>query len=148
MVRAMTIDDYDMVYDLWSRIDGMGLRSIDDSKEGVNKFLKRNPGCSVVAVEDEKVVGAILSGHDGRRGCFYHVCVDPHYRMRGIAKSMVTLALDVMKSEGINKVSLIAFKNNRLGNGFWGELGWTKRDDLNYYDMTTNEENITNFVKL
>mgnify|MGYP002245021599 CR=1 FL=1 len=67
-------------------------------------FLKRNPTTSVVAVEDDKIVGAILCGHDGRRGCLYHVCVDEAYRMRGIGKAMVVFAMEALKTEGINNV--------------------------------------------
>ena len=147
MVRPMTIEDYKEVYGLWIRINGLGIRSIDDSEEGVRKFLLRNPGLSVVDVEDGKIVGAILSGHDGRRACFYHVCVDEAWRNRGIAKAMVKAALDALKAEGINKINIIAFRQNRLGNGFWTSLGWTIREDINYYDLTLNENNITEFVK-
>ena len=68
MIRTMTIEDYEQVHDLWMKIHGFGIRSVDDSKEGVERFLKRNPTTSVVAVEDDKIVGAILCGHDGRRG--------------------------------------------------------------------------------
>ncbi|MCR4928104.1 MAG: GNAT family N-acetyltransferase [Lachnospiraceae bacterium] len=145
----MTIEDYDLVYSLWLGISGFGIRTIDDSREGIEKFLKRNPGFSVVAVDDEtgKVVGAILSGHDGRRACFYHVCVDKNYRKRGIARRMVNFAVTALHEEGINKVNIIAFKKNRLGNGFWTGLGWTLREDLNYYDLTLNENNITNFIE-
>ena len=75
MIRMMTIEDYEGVYALWMSIKGFAMRSIDDSKEGVERFLARNPETSVVALEDGKVVGAILCGHDGRRGCMYHVCV-------------------------------------------------------------------------
>lgn len=88
-IRTMTIDDYDGVYALWMTIKGFAIRSIDDSKVGVERFLKRNPTTSVVAIEDGKVVGSILCGHDGRRGCLYHVCVHRDYRMRGIGKAMV-----------------------------------------------------------
>ena len=84
MVRNMTIADYEQVYALWMQIKGFAMRSVDDSKDGVARFLERNPKTSVVAVEDDKVVGAILCGHDGRRGCMYHVCVHPDYRRRGI----------------------------------------------------------------
>jgi ribosomal protein S18 acetylase RimI-like enzyme len=145
MVRVMKIEDYDQIYTLWSKIKGFGIRSIDDSREGIERFLKRNPTTSVVAEEDGKIVGAILCGHDGRRGCFYHVCVDEEYRMRGIGKSMVVFAMEALKEEKINKVSLIAFTKNDIGNTFWKEIGWTKREDLNYYDFTLNEENITAF---
>ena len=145
MVRIMTIEDYDGVKALWMKIKGFGIRSIDDSREGVERFIKRNPTTSVVAVEDGKIVGSILCGHDGRRGCLYHVCVDEAYRMRGIGKSMVVMAMEALKEEGINKVSLIAFTKNDIGNAFWKEIGWTKREDLNYYDFTLNEANITAF---
>lgn len=145
MIRVMTIEDYEEVFALWRKIKGFGIRSVDDSKAGIARFLKRNPTTSIVAVEDGKIVGSILCGHDGRRGCFYHVCVDPEYRMRGIGKSMVVKAMEALKEEEINKVCLIAFSENDIGNAFWNEIGWTKRLDLNYYDFTLNEENITAF---
>ena len=145
MVRAMVLEDYEQVYALWKTIKGFAIRSIDDSKEGVERFLKRNPGISVVAVEDDKVVGAILCGHDGRRGCLYHVCVNPDFRRRGIGKDMVVHCMQALHDEGINKVSLIAFTQNDIGNAFWKEIGWTKREDLNYYDFTLNTENIIRF---
>ncbi|MDD3205455.1 MAG: GNAT family N-acetyltransferase [Lachnospiraceae bacterium] len=147
MIRTMTIDDYDMVYDLWMKIKGFAIRSIDDSKEGVARFLLRNPDTSVVAVEDDKIVGAILCGHDGRRGCMYHVCVDAEYRLRGIGKAMVVFAMNALKKENISKISLIAFSENDIGNAFWNEIGWTQRLDLNYYDFVLNTANITEFNK-
>ena len=129
-IREMTIDDYEKVYGLWMQIQGFGIRSIDDSREGVERFLKRNPTTSVVAEQNGRIVGSILCGHDGRTGSFYHVCVADDYRKRG---------------EGINKVSLVAFKSNSLGNEFWNHVGWTRREDFNVYDFILNEENITRF---
>lgn len=147
MIRTMTADDYQAVHDLWMTIKGFGIRSVDDSREGVENFIKRNPTTSVVAVEDGKIVGSILCGHDGRRGCFYHVCVADQYRRRGIGKAMAVYAMNALKKERINKVSLIAFSKNDIGNAFWNGIGWTKREDLNYYDFTLNEANITAFNK-
>lgn len=92
-----------------------------------------------------EVVGSILCGHDGRRGCLYHVCVDEEYRRRGIGKAMVVKAMEELKKEQINKVCLIAFTRNDIGNAFWNTIGWTKRLDLNYYDFVLNEKNITAF---
>ena len=147
MIRTMTIDDYDEVRSLWMTIKGFGIRSVDDSREGVETFLKRNPTSSVVAIVDGKIVGSILCGHDGRRGCLYHVCVAKDYRMRGIGKEMVVFCMNALKAEHINKVSLIAFTKNDIGNAFWKRIGWTKREDLNYYDFTLNEDNITAFIE-
>ncbi|MDE7311737.1 MAG: GNAT family N-acetyltransferase [Eubacterium sp.] len=144
-VREMNMDDYDKVRALWMTIRGFGIRSIDDSREGVCRFLKRNPSTSVVAVDGGRVVGAILCGHDGRRGCFYHVCVHEDYRKKGIGKAMAVFAMKALQKEEINKVSLIAFKQNEVGNCFWKSVGWTFREDLNYYDFTLNNTNITRF---
>ena len=87
VIREMTMEDYEQVYCLWKKIRGFGIRSIDDSREGVKRFLKRNPTTSVVAEEDGRIVGSILCGHDGRRGCLYHVCVDEEHRRRAHRKS-------------------------------------------------------------
>lgn len=141
----MTIEDYDEVFALWTKIRGFGIRSIDDSKEGIEMFLKRNPSTSVVAEEDGKIVGSILCGHDGRRGCLYHVCVDEDHRRKGIGKAMVVRAMEALRAEKINKVTLIAFTDNDLGNAFWNTIGWTKREEYNYYDFVLNAENITAF---
>ena len=156
--RAMTEEDYDAVYALWLTIDGFGIRSLDDSRQGIERFLRRNPGLSVVAVEEEdpaasagtgtggEIVGAILCGEDGRRGCLYHVCVRRDHRRRGTGTGMVAYCMKALKDVGINKVSLIAFTRNDVGNAFWKTIGWTKREDLHYYDFVLNEENITRFI--
>ena len=144
-IRTMVIEDYDKVKALWMTIHGFGIRSVDDSREGVARFLKRNPTSSVVAEENGEINGAILCGHDGRRGCLYHVCVAEGHRRRGIGKAMVVFCMNALKAEQINKVSLIAFTRNDIGNAFWNCIGWTKREDLNYYDFTLNEANITAF---
>lgn len=147
VIRTMTIEDYDGVRALWMTIKGFAIRSVDDSREGVELFIKRNPTTSVVAEVDGRIVGAILCGHDGRRGCLYHVCVAESYRMQGIGKAMVVRAMEALRAEKINKVSLIAFTSNDIGNAFWNQIGWTKREDLNYYDFTLNEANITAFIQ-
>ena len=147
VIRPMTIEDYDGVFALWNSITGFAIRSIDDSREGVEVFLKRNPGISVVADCGGKIVGAILCGHDGRRGCLYHVCVHADYRRHGIGKDMVVHCMEELHKEHINKVSLIAFTKNDVGNAFWKSMSWTKREDLNYYDFTLNRENIINYIQ-
>jgi len=144
-IREMTIDDFEEVHALWMQIHGFGIRSIDDSKEGVERFIHRNPTTSMVAVCDGKIIGAILCGHDGRRACLYHVCVHEDYRKRGIGQQMVTQCLEALKKEQICKVNLIAFRKNEVGNRFWQGMGWTFREDVNYYECVLNEENKTVF---
>jgi len=131
-IRVMTIEDYEEVYQLWLNTPGMGLNSIDDSKTGIEKYIKRNPTTCFVAEIEEKIIGVIMSGHDGRRGFIYHTAVLPDYRKQGIAKKLVDSAMDVLNKEGINKVALVVFERNELGNEFWEHIGFTERNDLIY----------------
>ena len=147
-IRQMLESDFDEIHALWMSIHGFGIRSLDDSREGITRFLRRNPTTCIVAVDEGKIVGTILCGHDGRRGCFYHVCVHEAYRKHGIGSAMAEAAIEALKKEGINKVCLIAFKSNEVGNHFWKRKGWTFREDLNYYDYSINEDNITVFVTI
>lgn len=140
-IRVMTIDDYDGVYNLWINTPGMGLNSTDDSREGIEKYIKRNPTSCFVAEDNDKIVGVIIAGHDGRRGYIYHTAVLPAYRKQGIAKRLVDSAMSALDAEGINKVALVAFKKNELGNGFWENIGFINRDDLVYRNKNIHELN-------
>lgn len=145
-LRKMEISDFEEVHGLWMQIHGFAIRSIDDAKEGVERFLKRNPGCSVVALDPEgKVIGTILCGHDGRTACFYHVCVREDWRRHGVGKAMVTWCMRALQKEKVSKISLVAFRENAIGNHFWNQEGWTKREDINSYDFVLNEDNIIRF---
>lgn len=142
----MKEEDYDSVHALWMTIHGFGIRSIDDSRDFVVRFIKRNPTTSIVAeTEEGEIVGAILCGHDGRSACFYHVCVREDLRRRGIGNRMVAFAMNALKEEHINKITLIAYQDNEVGNIFWNKEGFTERNDVNFYEMPLNVENITKF---
>ena len=141
LIRPMTIEDYSEVYALWQSIEGFAIRTIDDSEEGIRRFLKRNPTTSIVAVDENRIIGTILCGHDGRQGCFYHVCVERSYRNHGVATHMTQAAIAALREEQICKVSLVAFRSNQTGNAYWHELGWKEREDLKCYDYILNIEN-------
>lgn len=131
-IRKMQIEDYDKVYALWLSCTGMGLNEVDDSKEGIERFIKRNPDTCFVAEEAEKIVGVIMAGHDGRRGYIYHTAVDLSHRKMGVGTKLVHIVLEALKENGINKVALVVFDRNENGNAFWEKQGFTKREDLIY----------------
>ena len=147
VIRPMTIDDYDDVFALWEHIQGFALRSLDDTREYVARFLERNPKTSVVALVNGVIAGSILCGHDGRQASFYHVCVAESYRRHGLGRAMVKAALQALALEGISKVQLVAFDSNEGGNAFWRSIGWTPRVDLNSYEFVLNTENIVRYVE-
>ena len=144
-ILPMREDDYDAVRALWMTIRGFGIRALDDSREDVVRFIRRNPTTSVVAKADGRIVGSILCGSDGRQGALYHVCVAREYRRQGIGTRMVGYCMARLREMGINKVALIAFSNNDVGNAFWRQIGW-KQSNVNYYEFLLNEKNITRFI--
>lgn len=138
-IRKMILEDYDAVYALWMSCAGMGLNNLDDSKEGIQQFLDRNPETCFVAVEEEKIVGAIIVGNDGRRGYIYHTAVSPKCRKMGIGSKLVDAVLEALKKNGINKVALVVFNRNENGNAFWERMGFTTREDLVYRNKSLVE---------
>ena len=144
-MEPMTIADYDEVRALWMTISGFGIRTLDDSREDIERFIRRNPTTSVVAKVDGRIVGSILCGSDGRQGALYHVCVAKPWRRHKIGTLMVAYCMRELSRMGINKVSLIAFRRNDVGNAFWRRIGW-KPCDVNYYEFVLNEKNITRFI--
>lgn len=142
MIKLMTIDDYEALFMLWKNTPNMGLRSLDDSRDGISRFLNRNPNTNFVACEDNKLVGAILCGHDGRRGYIYHTVVLPEYRRRGIASSLIETAVEALRKEEITRVCLNVMESNAQGKKFWLSKGWDKKAFLGFYSKAiTDKEN-------
>lgn len=138
-IRIMTIADYDAVYALWLSCRGMGLNNLDDSREGIERFLKRNPDTCFVAEDGRNTVGVIIAGNDGRRGYIYHTAVNPEFRRKGIARALVNAALEALHDLGINKTALVVFERNADGNAFWESIGFTERNDLVYRNKALTE---------
>lgn len=139
MIRVMTTEDFDAVYALWLSCKGMGLNNLDDSREGISRFLERNPTTCFVAEENGGIAGVILTGHDGRRGYIYHTAVHPTKRGKGIGSQLVDTAMQALGECGIHKVALVAFAANEVGNTFWERQGFTVREDLIYRNKTLTE---------
>ena len=141
IIEKMKIDDYDEIHQIWSNTNGMTLRAIDDSKEGIERFLKRNPNNNFICRINGNIVGGILCGHDGRKGFIYHVVVKENYRDRGIAKKLVGHVIKSLKEEKITKISVLVNSDNISGNDFWESLGFEYFNDLKYRILPLDELN-------
>ena len=122
---------------LWRATDHIGLNDYDDQLDPISRFLERNAGCSFVALDQNRVVGACLCGHDSRRGTIYHLAVDGAYRRDGVARSLVQSALNGLAKAGVSKCHAHVFIENPNGEAFWAPTGWQLRDDLNMYSAYT-----------
>ena len=125
----MTLADFDAVRRLWQNTEGVGLNE-SNRRENIALFLARNPGLSRVAVDGDVIVGAVLCGHDGRRGYLHHLAVAKTQRQLGIGKQLVKACLADLARQGISKCNIFLFADNAAGEAFWQHNGWTKRADL------------------
>ncbi len=132
-IRSMKIEDYDEVFAMWLITSKRALSSAD-SKENIEKYLNRNKGLSQVAICDGKIVGTVLSGHDGRRGFIHHMAVLPEYRRHHIGRALAEKAIQKLTKEGIEKTHIFCYKDNKAGQGFWTDFGFERRDDI--YDFS------------
>ena len=115
------------------------LNPVDDSPEGIARYLKRNPKTCFAAVSDGKIIGVIFAGHDGRRGIIHHMCVHPDFRRMGIASHLVSLAEEALQKESIQKVFGLVFVDNDGANAFWEDQGYSLRTNLNYRNKSLNQ---------
>jgi N-acetylglutamate synthase len=134
-IRQMTITDYDNVFRLWQASEGVAL-SDADSRERIRQYLDRNPGMSFVSSTGGKVVGAVLAGHDGRRGYIHHLAVHPDCRKQGTGRNLVDHCLKALIDKGIRKCHIFIFNDNVPGIEFWKSLGWTPRSDIGVISKT------------
>ena len=141
-VKQVTIDDYDAIFELWNSTEQSrrALNPGDDSREGIERYLKRNPETCFAAVINGRIIGVILTGHDGRRGIIHHMCVHPDFRRMGIAAHLVSLAEKALKKEGIQKIFGLVFSDNEPANRFWEKQGYSLRTNLNYRNKSLNAQ--------
>ena len=132
--RIMQINDYDRVIALWQRCDGVSLREAD-SREGIGRYLERNPGLSFVAEENDALVGTIMAGHDGKRGYIQHLAVDDSLRQQGIGSRLVETCLEALKNQGIVKSHVHVLSDNQLGREFWLRRDWFQRKEIVMYSF-------------
>lgn len=129
VIEPLTMDLYDDVYALWERCEGVGLSGAD-SRANIAAYLARNPGMSFVALAGTVVVGAILGGHDGRRGYIHHLAVAEGWRKQGAGRRLASYCLRALQEAGLQKCHLFIFHENVGGISFWQSTGWTLREDI------------------
>lgn len=128
-IIPFTMREYEEVLALWKICDGIGLSSADSPRK-ISEYLERNYGMSFVAKHGDKIIGAVLCGHDGRRGFIHHLAVHPDFRKAGTGKNLAGKCVSALESVGIEKCHLFIFIDNESGQRFWEKAGWSLRSDI------------------
>lgn len=143
-LRLFRIKDYGEVIRLWRRTEGVGLNE-SDTRPAISSFLRRNPGLSFIAVEQGKIIGAVLCGHDGRRGYLHHLAVAKRYRGQGLGLRLVEACLAKLRAADIHKCNIFVFAGHTAGMSFWKHNGWKLRADLRVMQIQlSNSDDLAN----
>jgi ribosomal protein S18 acetylase RimI-like enzyme len=121
--REFRIADFGGALAVWKMVGGVEVAE-GDSKEEVREYLVRNPGLSRVALNGETIVGAVLCGHDGRRGLIYHLAVAPAHQGTGIGRRLVQECVSGLRSAGVTRAIILVDGENAVGRAFWLRNGW------------------------
>jgi ribosomal protein S18 acetylase RimI-like enzyme len=138
-IRIMTLADYDAVMALWGAAEGVKLRRVD-TREAIGRYLDRNPGTSFVAWAGPRCVGAVLSGHDGRRGYLHHLAVAGDFRGRGLGTRLASRCLEELARIGVEKIHAFVLADNLAAQRFWARIGWMRRDDVVFFSAIASDE--------
>ena len=121
--------DYGEAAAFWAAFPEIGLDDAD-APENMERFLARNPGMSFLARDEGRIVGAVLCGHDGRRGYLHHLAVLPEYRNRGIGSQLVDRCLRALAAAGVGRCNIFVYAENEEGKRFWRKTGWSTYEGL------------------
>ena len=139
LIRLMKASDYKQAVTLWESSSGLGLTAADDSQEGFERYLRRNPETWFTAESEGRLIGTVLAGHDGRRGYIYHLAVAEAYRRHGLGQELVRHAVDALRDQGIHRAALVALADNGPGNAFWDSMGFFCRQNANYREYELDQ---------
>jgi len=120
--------DYEKVIDLWKNAgEGIQLRQSDNPEE-IKKKLQRDPDLFIVAEIDQRIIGAVMGGFDGRRGLMYNLAVKSEYRKQGIATKLTEILEARLRNKGCTRYYILVTKNNNEAIQFYETRGWEKLD--------------------
>ncbi|HLX95447.1 MAG TPA: GNAT family N-acetyltransferase [Verrucomicrobiae bacterium] len=139
IVRNFHITDYDGVVALWRCTEGVGLNE-SDTRRAIAAYLRRNPRMSFVAERDGRIIGAVLCGHDGRRGYLHHLAVSKRHRQRGLGRQLADACLAKLRQAGIQRCNIFIFANNAAGMKFWAHIGWKLRTELRLMQIRLEDD--------
>jgi len=118
-------EDYPAARLLWENAGpGIHLRRSDDPGE-IQKKLQRDPDLFLIAEIDDKMVGTVLGGFDGRRGMVYHLAVSDQDRRLGIGELLMDELERRLKSKGCIRCYLLVTVENEDAMHFYKKRGWS-----------------------
>ena len=133
-IRALDMEDYDQLIDLWFR---SGLHSLRpqgrDSREAVARQLESGVQTIIGLEVDGKLVGAIVATHDSRKGWINRLVVDAEYQRQGYGSLLVREAEKTLHAQGMQVIAALVETDNPTSLKLFDKLGYVEIDEGIHY---------------
>lgn len=139
-IRRLSIKDYPKLVSLWSKAGLPFKPKGRDSPEAIEMQIKKNPDFFMGAFENGKLIGAVIVSSDARKGWINRLAVDPEYRRRGVAKTLIAEAEKVLRQKGIKIFCALIEDSNAASKELFRKCGYTEHRDIIYFSKRDNNE--------
>lgn len=128
--------DYQQAHDLWSSMEKGVHVSRSDTPAEIQKKLSRDPDLFLVAEYENKIIGSVIGGYDGRRGLIYHLAVDAAFRGQGIGSRLMDEVESRLRDKGCLKCYLLVASDNTDVEPYYERRGWQHMNDIHLFGKT------------
>lgn len=139
-IRRLTINDYEKIVKLWSRVKLPFKPKGRDSREAIAEQMKTNPDFFLGAFEDNRLVGTVIISCDARKGWINRLAVDADYRHRGIAKALIAESERTLRQHGIRIFCVLIEDYNTVSKRLFKECGYIEHHDIMYFSKRDSDE--------
>ena len=113
---------------LWA--DAELVRPWNDPHADARRALAGPASTIIAARHADRLVGTVMTGHDGHRGWVYYLAVAADYQRQGIALALMTAAEDWCAARGLPRLNLMVRAGNAGVLGFYAAQGYRQSDVL------------------
>ncbi len=139
-IRKLTIDNYNEMLELWSKAGLPFKPQGRDSYNAIKAEMNANPDFFLGAFEEGKLVGTVIISSDLRKGWINRLAVDPAYRNRGIAKTMIARAEEILRNRGIRLFCALIEDHNTASKKLFKKCGYVEHHDILYFSKRDSNE--------
>jgi len=139
-IRRLRVDDYPELVHLWLKAGLPFKPKGRDSPEAIARQMEINPDFFIGAFENGKLVGAVIASSDVRKGWINRLAVDPDYRRRGVAKTLIAEAEKALRKKGLRIFCALIEESNVASRELFKKCGYVEHRDIIYFSKRDSDE--------
>jgi len=138
--RKLSNKDCPDLINLWIRAKLPSKPNGRDSRQNLEKQMMLSRNSFLGAYQIEKLVGAVIASHNGRKGWINRLAVDPEVQNNGIASRLITLCEEFFHKEEIKIFACLIENWNVKSETLFLKKGYAKYKEVSYFTKRIDPE--------